>query len=127
MTRYVLDTTFVVDYLRGVPAAGTRFRQFFEEGDEPVMTEVVVCEVATGTRQHPDPDLAGMLAQIEFVQPYFDVPLRAGQWRDESRQQGRSLSLSDALIAAAAEADDATVLTRNVKDFALTPVRVETY
>jgi predicted nucleic acid-binding protein len=37
------------------------------------------------------------------------------------------LSLEDALIAAAAEAAEATVLTRNVRDFALTPARVETY
>jgi hypothetical protein len=31
------------------------------------------------------------------------------------------------LVAAAAEALHAAVLTRNVRDFALTPVRVETY
>jgi len=35
--------------------------------------------------------------------------------------------LADALIASAAVAIDAAVLTRNVRDFALTPVRVETY
>ncbi len=44
--------------------------------------------------------------------------------RRPAARQG--LSLPDALIAAAAE-DDAIVLTRNVRDFALTPVRVETY
>jgi predicted nucleic acid-binding protein len=38
-----------------------------------------------------------------------------------------TLSAPDALIAASAEALDATVLTRNLRDFALTPVPVETY
>jgi predicted nucleic acid-binding protein len=33
----------------------------------------------------------------------------------------------DALIAAAAQSLDAAILTRNVSDFALTPVRIETY
>ena len=51
----------------------------------------------------------------------------AGRWRGEVRRAGRNLSLADALIAAAAEASDAIVLTRNVRDFSLTPVRVETY
>jgi predicted nucleic acid-binding protein len=37
------------------------------------------------------------------------------------------LSLADALIAAAANNADAIVLTRNVRDFSLTPVRVESY
>jgi predicted nucleic acid-binding protein len=37
------------------------------------------------------------------------------------------LSLADALIAAAADAAGAMVLTRNTRDFALTPVRVDSY
>jgi predicted nucleic acid-binding protein len=40
---------------------------------------------------------------------------------------GRTLGLADALIAAAAFADNAAVLTRNTRDFALTPVRLVTY
>lgn len=127
MTRYYLDTTFVIDVLRGAPAARTRFRRLFEEADDIVMTEVVACEAATGTSSHPDPDLDGILSQVEFAQPYFDVALRAGQLRSESRRVGRTLSLADALIAAAAFADDAVVLTRNVKDFAQTPARIESY
>jgi predicted nucleic acid-binding protein len=53
--------------------------------------------------------------------------MEAGRWRTEARALGRRLSLEDALVAAAAHASDAAVLTRNVRDFALTPVRVETY
>jgi predicted nucleic acid-binding protein len=37
------------------------------------------------------------------------------------------LSATDALVAATANAIDAIVLTRNVRDFALTPVTVERY
>jgi predicted nucleic acid-binding protein len=127
VTRFVLDTTFVIDVLRGVPAARVRYRRFFEEGDDPVVTDVVVCEASTGTSTHPDPDLSRILDEIEFVQSHFDVALRAGQIRAESRRVGRALSLPDALIAAVAEADGAVVLTRNEKDFALTPARLETY
>jgi predicted nucleic acid-binding protein len=53
--------------------------------------------------------------------------LDAGRWRAEARRRGRTLSLPDALIAAAAVAMDATVITRNVRDFALTPAVVESY
>jgi len=37
------------------------------------------------------------------------------------------LSLADSLIAAAAEAAGATILTRNLSDFSLTQVAVEGY
>lgn len=47
--------------------------------------------------------------------------------RAAARQSGKTLALTDALIAATADAVDAVVLTRNVRDLALTPVRVETY
>lgn len=125
--RYLLDTTFVIDYLRGERAATDRFERLFAEGDRVFINEIVVCEAATGARTHPDPDLMAMLEPLEFFQPGPEAPMRAGQWRAENGRQGRVLSLADALIAAAAVASDATVLTRNVRDFALAPVRVESY
>ena len=127
MTRYLVDTTFVVDYLLNLPAATDRYRLIFERGDGVLVNEVVVCEAETGAPQHPDPDLEIFLQPVEFVQPAPDAALLAGEWRAIARQSGRHLSLADALIAAAAHVSNATVLTRNVKDFSLTPARVETY
>jgi predicted nucleic acid-binding protein len=127
MSRYVLDTTFVIDYLRDDGGAVARFARFFEDGDDPLITEIVVTEVATGSPQHPDPELTHLLEQMDFVQPPYEVALRAGQWRADARRNGRTLSLADSLIAAVADFSEATVLTRNVRDFAITPVRVETY
>jgi len=125
--RYVMDTTFVIDFLRDDPAAVTRYARAFETGDELMVNEVVVCEAATGAAEHPDPDLARLLEPIDFIQPGPDAAHLAGQWRGEARARGHQLSLPDSLIAAAAVVADAAVLTRNVKDFALTAARIETY
>jgi tRNA(fMet)-specific endonuclease VapC len=127
MTRYLIDTTFVVDYLRNVPEAVMRYARFFEAGDDVLINEVVVCEAATGAPSHPDPALLAFLEPLEFVQPGPSAPLLAGEWRASARSRGDSLSLADALIAAAADAAGAVVLTRNVRDFSLMPIRVETY
>lgn len=127
MTSYMLDTTFVVDYLRNVPAAVERYERLFERGDDVLINEIVVCEAAAGAPEHPDPALVAFMSPVEFVQPGPDAPLLAGQWRADARRRGQSLSLADALIAAAAHSTNATVLTRNVRDFSLTPVRVESY
>ena len=127
MSRFLVDTTFVVDYLRNDAEAVMRYERLFEAGDEVLITEIVVCEAATGAPQHPDPALAAFMQPVEFVQPGPDAALVAGQWRADARRRGHSLSLADALIAAAAHSTNATVLTRNVRDFSLTPVRVESY
>jgi predicted nucleic acid-binding protein len=123
----MLDTTFVIDHLRNDPAAIQRFAAIFEDGDEVFVNEIVVCEAWTGAHQPDDPDLEALLNVVEFVQPAPVHARAAGRWRVEARARGWNLGLADALIAACADSLDAAVLTRNTRDFALTPVRVEIY
>ena len=125
--RLMYDSTFVIDLLDGVPAAIERQRAIFESGDEPFVNEVVVCEVRAGLRSMEEPSLVGILEPVEFLQPGPETAMLAGAWRRSAHERGFRLSLADALIAAAAVAADAAVLTRNMRDFQLTPVRVETY
>lgn len=126
MTRYMLDTSFLIDHLRGDAAAVERFARICELGDDAIINEIVSCEVWTGAPATGDPPLRALMNAIEFVQPGPAAAELAGRWRREARDAGHVLSLPDALIAAAAF-PDAIVLTRNVRDFALTPARVETY
>ena len=123
----MLDSAFVIDVLHGVPEALARQRAIFELGDEPFVNEVVICEVRAGLRELDEPNLIGILEPVECIQPGPESAMRAGKWRRDAHERGRALSLPDALIAAAADGVEAAVLTRNVRDFSLTPVRVETY
>jgi predicted nucleic acid-binding protein len=125
--RLMLDSAFVIDVLAGVPEAIRRQQLLFEEGDEPFVNEIVVCEVRAGLRYVDVRELETLLEPIEFIQPGPEAAMAAGEWRRLAHERGYRLSLSDALIASAAVAIGAAVLTRNVRDFALTPVRVETY
>ncbi len=125
--RLLADSAFIIDYLNGLPEAAARWRMVFEEGDEPIINGIVVCEVSAGLKPWEVRHFAAFLEPVEFIQPGPDTALLAGQWRAEARAAGRTLGLADALIAAAAFSDNASVLTRNTRDFALTPVRLVTY
>jgi predicted nucleic acid-binding protein len=125
--RFVIDSTFLIDHLRGEAAAVDRLEGIFEHGDEPIVTEIVVCEVRAGLLPADERHLIALLEPMEFVQPGPDTAMRAGRWRAELRARGRTLSLADSLIAAAADSMGAAVLTRNLRDFSLTPVPVEPY
>ena len=46
--RYLLDTTFVIDHLRGDSAAAVLMARLFADGDQLMVNEIVVCEAATG-------------------------------------------------------------------------------
>ncbi len=125
--RLVLDSTFLIDHLRGEAAAVAELARIFEFGDEPIVTEIIVCEVRAGLLPEAERHLVALLEPMEFVQPDPGTAMRAGHWRAELRARGSTLSLADALIAAAADSMGATVLTRNLRDFSLTPVPVQTY
>ena len=125
--RILADSSFVIDYLNGLPEAAARWRMVFEEGDEPIINEIVVCEVSTGLKPWEVRDFAAFLEPVEFIHSGPDTAVLAGQWRVEARAGGKTLGLADALIAAAAHSDNAAILSRNTRDFALTPVRLVTY
>lgn len=127
IVRLLLDSSFVIDHLRGDTAAEGRWEAVVDGGDEPFLTDVVVCEVRAGLRPADERHLLALMEPVEFVAPGPDAALTAGRWREELRARGLTLSLADALIAATAESLGAAVLTRNLRDFALTPVRLETY
>ena len=125
--RYFLDTTFAIDFLRNDPIAVLRLDRLISNGDEPFINDVVACELATGIRAVDEPAFAGFIRAVEFVQPGPAVALTAGRWRGEARRRGFTISVPDALIAATADALGATLITRNARDFELTPVPVEGY
>ena len=125
--RYFLDTTFAIDFLRSHASAVELFEQMLTSGDETFVNDVVACELATGTLPDDDAGLAAFLAAVEFVQPGPDVAVLAGRWRGEARRRGLTLSVPDALIAATTDALGAVLITRNVRDFAITPVQITSY
>src|SRR4051794_21382309 len=125
--RYVLDSTFAIDFLRARPEAVDRLRRLVAAGGDPYITDVVLFELATGIRETEQVALDAFVSGIEFVQPGPDTARQAGLWRGHARRRGETLSVPDALIAATADALGATVLTKNIRDFALTPVPVEGY
>ena len=125
--KYVLDSTFLIDCLRSVPAAIDRLDAMYAAGDDPIVTSVSVAEVWAGRRTEGDPAVESSLRFLEYVHAGPSTARLAGEWRARARERGRSLDTPDALIAATAFDLEAIVLTRNAHDFELTPVRVETY
>jgi tRNA(fMet)-specific endonuclease VapC len=125
--RYLLDASFVIDHLRGDPDAVGRLGGIYRAGDEPIISSVTTAEVWSGPPPGGDPAVARFLRFIEYVHAGPEASRSAGEWRSAARRRGAVLTTTDALIAATAFHLEATVLTRNIRDFELTPVRVERY
>jgi predicted nucleic acid-binding protein len=125
--KYLLDTTFLIDVLRGVPAALERLDRLHQEGDDPLVTAITTTELWAGRVAGTEAAIEGIVRYLEFLHAGPSTARRAGEWRADARQAGKTLSTPDALIAATAFDVGAAILTRNVRDFAPTPIRIETY
>jgi predicted nucleic acid-binding protein len=124
--RYVLDTTVVVQYALGVQAAIDIVWRLFEETGRIYTCDVVTCEALSGGTDDERAAIASLLGALEYLAlAPGDARIAADLRRVAGRSSGRTLG--DALIAALALANGATVVTRNRPDFARMGVRVLEY
>jgi predicted nucleic acid-binding protein len=110
----LLDTNVIIDHLRGRPNAVAFVRGL----DAPVLTSViVVAELYAGVRDVAErARLDEFLSAVTVLELSNPVAVQGGLFR---RQFGKShnVGLEDALIAASAQAEGATLVTLNVKHF----------
>jgi len=124
MAGILLDTTVLIDYLRGREGARARLRTVREQGDEAYVCAITVEEVTRGI--HPREDDAF----IELLDGLLVAPLGiaegrlAGYWRRSLARRGRTVTQSDALVAAASVGVGARLATGNPKDFPMHGVEV---
>lgn len=125
MGAVLLDTTVLIDYLRGRQGTIKRIADLEAKGDRPFVCAVSVEEVSRGLRPVEDDVFIDLLEGV-LVAPLGVAEGRlAGYWRRTLARRGRTLAQSDALIAAAAAGIVGRVATGNPRDFELLQVPVE--
>lgn len=120
----LLDTTVLIDALRGRPAAA-RIRGLREQGQLPWICTINVEEVLRGTRGPEEPLALRFLEGMRLAPLGREEGLQAGRWRREYAQRGITLSQADCLIAAAALGVSARLATGNPKHFPMDGIEVE--
>ncbi|MGH2729124.1 MAG: PIN domain-containing protein [Actinomycetota bacterium] len=124
MGAILLDTTVLIDALRGRSAAD-RIRKIGDLGDVPYVCAINVEEVFRGLRPEEEPHAQRLINGMRTAPLGPDEGRRAGTWRRRFAARGRTLSQADCLVAAAALSVDARLATANPKDFPMRDLRVE--
>jgi predicted nucleic acid-binding protein len=124
VARVLLDTTVLIDALRGRPAA-ERLRQLRWQEDVPFVCAVNVGEIARGLRPHEQEAAARLLNGLVIAPLGRREGEQAGRWRRDYAAKGITLSQSDCLVAAAAAYVGARLATGNPRDFPMPEIAVE--
>ena len=120
----VLDTTVLIDALRGRPAAD-RVRDLADRGELLVTTAVNVEEIIRGLRPAEQEAADNLLTALRIVPIRRKEAERAGRWRREFAARGVTLHQADCLIASGAFSAGGRLATANVKDFPMQGLTVE--
>lgn len=125
MAAVLLDTTVVIDLLRGRPGARARLEALRVEGDDPYVCAINVEETVRGLRPR-ELAAADLLFRGLRVVPLEEHEGRqAGEWRRSFAARGRTLTQADCLVAAAALAVGGRLATGNPRDFPMGALTVE--
>ena len=124
MPRLLLDSTVLIDALRGRPAS-VRVARLRRSGVEPWACAVSVEEIWRGLLPHEEPGARRLFNALRLAPLGAAEGMRAGAWRREFAARGITLHQADCLIAAAATGIGASLATANVADFPMPEVAVE--
>jgi predicted nucleic acid-binding protein len=124
--RYLLDTTILIDHVRGRPGAVKTLLGLFSEPNDLYVCDAIVAEALSGGSDDHLASMDTLINAFEYVSTHPD----AARWAGESRRRLRQTSprrLGDSIIAGVAWFFDATIVTRNPRDFEVQGVRVVGY
>ena len=124
MARLLLDSTVLIDALRGRPAAA-RLAALRRSGTEPWACVISVEEIWRGLRPGEETVARRLFNGLRLAPLGVSEGMRAGAWRGAFARQGTTLHQADCLIAAAAAGVDAALATANVDDFPMAEVTVQ--
>ncbi|MAG37680.1 MAG: hypothetical protein CL878_15705 [Dehalococcoidia bacterium] len=124
MTRYLLDTSTLVDFSKGWEPSASQLLALIDGGDEVAVCAINVAEFYTGIPPEERPHWRRFLAALPHWVITREAAERAGSCRYDLARQGQALSLADALLAAVAQEYGATLITENTKDFPLPGIRL---
>ncbi len=122
--RLLLDTTVIIDALRG-RAAVDRLRDLRGREEPPYACAINADEVWRGVRDHEREDVERFLSTLREAPLGITEGRRAGEWRRDYALRGVTLSQADCLIAAAAVTVGAVLATGNPDHFPMAEVTVE--
>jgi predicted nucleic acid-binding protein len=125
VSLYLLDTTVLIDHLRGVSAVSERLLGLLAGGHSLGTCCVNVAELERGVRARERAAARHLVERLRYLDTTREAAGRAGRYQAEFQSRGQTLQTADALIAGTARAHGAILLTANTRDFPMRDVGVE--
>ena len=116
--RLVLDTSVLIDHLRGRPAAATEIiPSAISHGDELWSSYVVRAELLAGMRADEEPATRDLMRLVSWVEVDESISETAGALGRRYLRSHPGIEVADLIVAALVQELDAELRTTNLKHF----------
>jgi len=125
VANYFLDTTVVIDCLRGKSEAVELLTGIASEGSVAGCCLVNIIEVYAGMKDKEREATEKLLESLEYYEVTKDIAKQAGEYKRQYREKGITLSLSDVIIAALVISGDLVLVTNNPKHYPMPEIKLK--
>ncbi len=115
--RLPLDTTVLVDVLRGRGEGYLIAANLMRSGDPLVTSVMNVAEIYAGLRKGEQARASELIRTMNVLPVTNAIAIKGGELKNVWARKGRTLALVDTLVAATAIEHGFTLATNNLKDF----------
>lgn len=113
----LVDTSVLIDHLRGDARAVARLRAAVDNGDELWSVSLVRTEILAGARPTEEEQIGRLLEQLRWLDVTTELADSAGRLAAAYLRSHPGVDTVDYVIAAAAQQIEAHLLTQNVRHF----------
>lgn len=113
----LVDTSVIVDHLRGNSAATALFEKWVEDEESLVASELTRFELLAGMRPDEQARLEALFSVLVWVPVAEQVSRHAGAFARDHRRSHSGIGAVDYLLAGTAKALGADLMTTNVRHF----------
>jgi predicted nucleic acid-binding protein len=124
VAKYLLDTTALIDHLRGRAPVVALLESLVRDGHQLGVCPVNVAELYAGLSPPERGKVERFVDSLELFSTGWDASKRAGQFKYDYAHRGLSITITDALIAAAAIEAEAILVTANTRDFPMPTLKI---
>ena len=125
MAPVLLDTTVVIDLLRGCRGAAQRLEALRAAGDAPQVCAITIEETVRGLRPREHEPVERLFRGLRIAPLGRREGWLAGQWRRAHASRGQTLAQADCLVGAAALSAGGRLATGNPRDSPMKQLSVE--
>jgi predicted nucleic acid-binding protein len=127
MITYLLDTSVIIDVLNEKKRRRPLLRELVAQGHVLGCCPINIAEIYAGLRAHEEPKTGDFLRTLQYYPVTYAIAERGGLLKRDYGRKGKTLSITDALIAAVAIDYELTLITDNIKDFPMPDLAILTF